>query len=205
LSGIKDVSTGNNIELLPYVISNQSGSLEDSDDPSSFHNSGLDGNAGFGLKYGLTPNLTLDLTVNPDFSQVEADAAQIDVNSTFALFFPERRPFFLEGNDIFDTKIRAVYTRSINDPIVASKLTGKVGKYSVGYIFARDDETPFTVPFEESSEFTSGGKSYSNIIRIKRDLLSDSFIGFLATDRRLSGKKRAKVELTSICAASAST
>ena len=79
------------------------------------------------LTYGLTSNLTLDGTVNPDFSQVEADAGQIAVNERFALFLPERRPFFLEGTDVFNMPKRLVYTRSIVNPVGAAKISGKIG------------------------------------------------------------------------------
>jgi hypothetical protein len=137
------------------------------------------------MKYGVTSNLTLDFTYNPDFSQIESDAAQIDLNNTFALFFPERRPFFLEGADMFNTKVNTVYTRSINDPIAAAKLTGKMDKTTVGFISAKDDVSPYTVPFEESSGVTTGDESYSNILRLKRDVLDDSYVGALVTDRRV--------------------
>jgi hypothetical protein len=187
MTGLQGVNKGRNIELLPYVIGSQYGGMEDPDIQSShFNNDNPNGDAGFGLKYGLTPNLTLDFTYNPDFSQIESDAAQIDVNTTFALSYPERRPFFLEGRDIFSTDINAVYTRSINDPIAAAKLTGKSGKYTIGYIFAQDDNSPLIVPFDDWSEGAAGGKSVSNIFRVKRDLLSDSFLGLMFTDRRLT-------------------
>lgn len=188
ISGFEGINNGKNIELLPYVIASQSGGIEDHDNPySSFKNEDAAGDAGFGLKYGITPNFVTDFTYNPDFSQIEADAAQIDVNNTFALFYPERRPFFLEGSDIFNTDITAVYTRSINDPVLAAKLTGKSGKTTVGYIMAKDNTTPYTVPFEEQSQLTVGGESYSNVLRIKRDVLNDSYLGALVTDRRAAG------------------
>ena len=81
------------------------------------------GTSGSGVTYDISSELSAEATINPDFSQVETDAAQIDVNSTFALFYPEKRPFFQEGSDLFNTYFNAVYTRSINDPIVAGKLT----------------------------------------------------------------------------------
>ncbi|MCC7430855.1 carbohydrate binding family 9 domain-containing protein [bacterium] len=188
VKNIEKIEIGKNIEILPYVIGTQTGSLEDTDDASSkFKNEKIKGNAGLDVKYGLTPNLTLDATVNPDFSQVEADAAQVNVNTTFALFFPERRPFFLEGANIFQTMSRIVYTRSLNDPSVATKLTGKIGKYSVGYIFAKDEKTPFFLPFEEESQSVETNEvSYSNIFRVKRDLFEDSFFGLIVTDRRFN-------------------
>jgi hypothetical protein len=185
INGIDGVNQGKNLELLPYVIGGQYGEMDDTEDANSaFTKDPARSDAGLGLKYGITPNYTMDFTYNPDFSQIESDAAQIDVNTTFALFFPERRPFFLEGADIFDTEINTVYTRTINDPIMAGKITGKSGKTTVGYMLARDDLTPYIVPFEESSQYAVDGRSYSNIFRVKRDFLEDSFYGLIATDRR---------------------
>jgi len=184
--GIEGVNRGRNLEFLPYAIATQSGTLKDCDNPDlGLSNGDPRGEAGLGVKYGVTPNLTLDFTYNPDFSQVESDAAQIDVNTTFALFFPEKRPFFLEGNEIFNTQ-NLIYTRSVNDPKFAAKLTGKVGKLTLGYVLARDEASPFLVPFEDNSEITVGGSSVSNMLRLKRDILSDSYVGLVATDRRLS-------------------
>lgn len=83
---------------------------------------------GVSVKYGLTPTVTLDLTLNPDFAQVEADQTVVTANQRFPIFFEEKRPFFLEGIEIFRTPIQAVHTRAIVDPDVAAKLTGKRGR-----------------------------------------------------------------------------
>ena len=87
-------------------------------------------------RVGITQNLVLDATFNPDFSQVETDANQITVNERFALYFPEKRPFFLEGTEIFRTPRNLVHTRQIADPIGGAKLTGKLGSFNVGYLGA---------------------------------------------------------------------
>ena len=83
--------------------------------------------------------MTLDGTFNPDFSQVEADAGQVQINERFALFYPEARPFFLEGTEIFGMPKQIVYTRTIQNPIAGGKLTGKIGGLSVGYLGAIDE------------------------------------------------------------------
>ena len=185
MSGIEGINTGRNLELLPYIIGSQFGALEDGDNPqSAFSNEPAEFDVGISAKYGLTPNLTLDATINPDFSQVESDAAQISLNTPFALFLDERRPFFLEGSDIFRSEINAVYTRSINDPNGAGKLTGKAGKNTAGYIIAQDAAASIIVPFEDNSNLVLAGESWSNIARYKRDFWSDSFVGLMATDRR---------------------
>jgi len=188
-NGLENIESNNNLEFFPEAITTQSGQLADDEDPSSgFLRSPWDGALSLGVKYGITSDLTADLALNPDFSQVEADPAQIDVNSTFSLYFQERRPFFMEGSDLFNTYLNTVYTRSINNPSVATKLTGRLNKVSIAYIGARDEQSPVILPFEEQST-TIGEerhlKSYSNIIRLKRPFNQDSFVGALVTDRRL--------------------
>ena len=187
LKGMENIRGGNNVEILPYLLGSRAYYLADDDDPNSdFLSDPVKGEIGMSLKYGITSNLTADVTVNPDFSQVESDAGRIDVNTSFALFYPEKRPFFLEGKSIFNTPINVVYTRAINDPLFATKLTGKVGNFDIGYMLAYDEQTPFIVPMEESSTFLSSDrKSLSNLIRIKHSLEDDSYIGFIYTDREV--------------------
>jgi hypothetical protein len=131
--------------------------------------------------------LTAEATINPDFSQVESDAAQIDVNTTFALNYPERRPFFQEGSDLFNTYFNAVYTRSIYDPLVAGKVTWRKGSNSAAFLSAKDDNSVIIIPFEESSRYVAGGVSFSNILRARHDLGEQSHLGLIATDRRFKG------------------
>jgi hypothetical protein len=184
MGGIEGVNQGRNLEILPYVLASQEGNLQGSDNADvAWDNSDADGDGGVGLKYGVTPNHTLDATYNPDFSQIESDATQIDANRTFALFYPEKRPFFLEGADMFSSLVDAVYTRSINDPLLAGKFTGKQGKNTIAIMSAKDEVSPYVVPFEEQSMGAQGGDTYSTIVRYKRDILTESFIGLMATDR----------------------
>ncbi|RKX21530.1 MAG: hypothetical protein DRP35_04075, partial [Candidatus Zixiibacteriota bacterium] len=131
-------------------------------------------------------NSSLEFSYNPDFSQVESDADQVDVNSTFGLYFSERRPFFQEGSDLFNTNINAVYTRSINDPQVAVKFTGQFNRTSIAYLFARDENSPLVIPLEEQSIQALIGKSISNVVRIRQAVLRNSYFGLMFTDRRQS-------------------
>src|SRR5437763_3804613 len=128
---------------------------------------------GVNVRWGVTQNLSAAGTVNPDFSQVEADVGQVTVNQRFALFFPEKRPFFLEGLEQFDTPNALIYTRQINSPIVGAKLTGKIGPLAVAYIGAIDDD--------------GGGLSSRspifNLLRLRRDLGANSTLGIAYTDR----------------------
>jgi Domain of unknown function (DUF5916) len=188
LKGIKNVKRGTDIQILPYLLGTQNSSLDDQYNPDSkFTYHGLEGAVGFGAKYGLSSTLTLDATVNPDFSQVEADAPQININSPFALFYPEKRPFFLEGIDEFSAPINVAYTRSINNPIAAVKLTGKAKKLNIGFISAYDEDTPFIVPLTFRSFFLASNKnSLSNILRLKYDAGGEDYIGAIISDREES-------------------
>lgn len=186
LEGVQNVRSGGNLEILPSVTGAQSSALRDMGNPDSgFDHNRIDAEPSLDIKYGITSDLTADFSINPDFSQIEADVAQIDINSTFALFFPERRPFFQEGSDLFNTDVQTVYTRSINDPIAASKMTGRFGATNVAYIGARDNTSPLLMPFEERSELLSVGKSFSNIVRVMHNFENNSYVGGLVTDRRL--------------------
>ena len=116
IEGMIDLSTSRNIEILPTFTTIQYGEL-DTTQPI-FTNQNPDPDAGVNLKYGLTSNLTADFTVNPDFSQIESDRPQIDVNQRYPLFFSELRPFFVEGSEIFNVTAPGtlVHTRTMVDP-----------------------------------------------------------------------------------------
>ncbi len=188
IEGIQGIEAANNLELLPYAMAAQTGSMGDVEDPASEFTSGpIKGRVGIGLKYAPSSDLVLGAVVNPDFSQIESDAAQISVNNTFSIFYPEKRPFFLEGADLFGTLASAFYSRMINNPLGASKLTQKSGSFSLAYLVAYDRESPFIVPGEEGSDFVgTSEKSLSNVVRAKYDFGSESFIGGLFTSRNFS-------------------
>ncbi len=143
-------------------------------------------------KYGITPSLILDATYNPDFSQVEADAGQVDVNLRHDLYFPEKRPFFLEGSENFnlaatsvDDFLRsAVHTRNIVDPRAGVKLTGKVARRdNIATIFAADESPVIVTPYQ-----TGGESAYFFIARYRHALSQDSYLGLLFTDREHEGR-----------------
>lgn len=185
LTGIRGVRPGGSLEILPSVVGSQAGSYQG---PSQgFVNNRVRGDAGVSARYSFANGLTAEATVNPDFSQVESDAGQVDVNSTFALFFPEQRTFFQEGSDLFGTRVNAVYTRSINNPLAAGKLIGRMGRTTVAYLGARDEDSPLLLPFEERSVSGLTGGSVSNVLRVRRTFGRNSSIGALLTDRRLDG------------------
>ena len=180
LEWLTDLSTSRNLEILPTVTAVQAGSLDAQ--TGSFAEGRPDGEAGFGVKYGVTPELTADFTFNPDFSQIESDRPQIETNQRFALFFPEQRPFFLEGQEIFSTAtpINLVHTRTIVDPRYGGKLTGKLGSTSVGVVVANDEapgrlDDPLDPAFGQNTQFFLG--------RARYDLYPQSYLGAVVTAR----------------------
>ena len=170
LLALRDLDPGLFLEINPVVTGSLNGALDDNDE---FLRADPTGDFGVNVTYGLTSNLTLDGTVNPDFSQVEADAGQIAVNERFALFFQEKRPFFLEGTEIFGLPRQLVFTRTIVDPMTGAKLTGKVGGANLGYLGAVD-------------EVGDGGDTYVNLVRLRQDLGAASTVGAIYTDRTRS-------------------
>lgn len=184
LKGLSNIDSGSGLELLPSIVAHQAGGI---DENGIFQNEDPKAELGLGIKYDFTSEISAGVTINPDFSQVESDAAQIDVNTTFALFYPERRPFFHQGRDIFETDFNAIYTRSINDPSAAGKLLMRKGKNSLAFLSALDEHSIVILPFEEESRYVANGKSWSNLLRFRRDLGEGSHMGIVATDRRFDG------------------
>ena len=173
LAGLRGLEPRRLVEVNPVLTGKRTGQRT----AGEFVRDDFEPAFGVNGRYGLTRNLVLDATFNPDFSQVEADADQVVVNERFALFFPEKRPFFLEGTEVFSTPQRLVYTRAVVDPVGGAKLTGKVGAFQVGYLGAVD-ESPVT--------FDLGGEeALFNLVRVRRDVGTGSNVGALYTDRTL--------------------
>lgn len=185
LEGISGVDAGGGLELLPAIVASRAGELRDPGDPTSFESGSPTADFGASARYEVARGWVLEGTYNPDYSQVESDAAEVDVNTTFAIGYPERRPFFQEGSDLYRTQLDVFNTRSINAPQVAMKLTGRSGRTSVGYVGARDEITPYVLPFEERSGVVQAGGSVTNVLRVQRSLYDDSYVGLLLADRRL--------------------
>ena len=117
---LKDIVINKRLEFLPYFSSNVSGERDNTDENLSYGKPNV--GIGLGVNMDLNKNTSLEVTINPDFSQVEADVTQIDVNSSFSLLYPERRPFFNRGADLVNFTDGAFYSRSIAEPIIASKI-----------------------------------------------------------------------------------
>lgn len=139
---------------------------------------------GITARWGFTPNLALSGTINPDFSNIEADILQLDINNQFAIWYPEKRPFFLEGADFFSTPFSLVHTRTLADPDWGVKVTGKEGANAIGFFTVQDHLTNFLFPGAEGSDSESLSKrSTGSALRYRRDIGKSSNLGVIVTDR----------------------
>jgi hypothetical protein len=196
LSGLDGLSTERTLELIPSLTLSETGRRTTAYppaqpsplDPGRFVNAPVGFDPGLTLKYTLTPTVTLNFTANPDFAQVEADAPVVTANQRFPIFYAEKRPFFLEGIEIFNTLSTVVHTRTIVDPDYAAKLTGKVGKWTFGLLGASDN-APGNYSDDERADPTLlpsierylDKNSTVGVLRLKRDVGSESNLGLFAT------------------------
>jgi hypothetical protein len=224
VTGLEGLSTERTIEIIPSLTISEEGrrvptllsaqrTIAEAQgratgaDPGRFLNKPLGFDLGVSAKVGISPTMTLDFTYNPDFAQVEADATVVTANQRFPIFFEEKRPFFLEGKEIFETLLSAVHTRSIVDPDYAFKFTGKRGRNTFGVLFASDN-APGNLG-DDDRDFVRATNDLSNIndpdlrssltdrrdsilkfldknatvgvVRLKRDVGKEGHIGFLGT------------------------
>ncbi|MFW6160879.1 MAG: DUF5916 domain-containing protein, partial [Acidobacteriota bacterium] len=172
----EEVERGKNFELMPVATS-----LKKKDQKADLQ-------PGMNFKWGISSDMTLDMAVNPDFSQIEADAPQIDVNQRFALYYPEKRPFFLEGMEIFRfPEIEMVYTRRIIEPLAGAKLTGKTGRFTYGLLSAYDTSPTESIWHVHNGEGHGSDNALFNILRVKADIFSESYVGFCLADKEIDG------------------
>jgi len=209
ITGLDDIKFERTLEVVPSVTLSQSshrarvfftgpvgtpnlGGLAG----ERFVNNPIREDLGVTLKYTISPNITLDATYNPDYAEIEADAPVITANQRFPIFFQEKRPFFLEGADVFSTPIAIYYSRNIVDPDFAAKLTGKIGKTSFGFLAASDkapgnygeDDLNNVNQIPRIQEFI-GKNANSAILRVKRDIGKDNNIGFFSSYRTFPEQK----------------
>ena len=182
VEGLTGLSMSRNIEILPTFTAIQFGSIDAATGDFATADPAPEGGVNF--KYGVTSNLTADFTLNPDFSQIESDQPQIELNQRFALFYPELRPFFLEGAEIFDIPgpVDAVHTRTIVDPFYGAKLTGKVGRTTLGLLYA-NDQAPGNVDDAVDPAFGQAAQTF--VGRMRYDLYAESHVGAIVTSREL--------------------
>jgi hypothetical protein len=206
LTGLEGISLERTIELIPSLTVSQNSrfvrsfeALDRAIDPGRIVNEPFRFDAGLTAKFIPSSAVTVDLAINPDFAQVEADQLVVTANQRFPIFFSEKRPFFLEGIDIFQTPITAVHTRSIVDPDVAVKTTGKVGRNTFGLMVASDNG-PGNLSADDRGALNScidlrsvnpgtvcnnerfvDKNAYVGVLRLKRDVGKENSLGMLAT------------------------
>ena len=227
ITGLNDIKYERTLEVVPSVTLSQTGvrkrTLSNASfntfgsfdpvlnpiglrDPGRWVNDPIKQDIGVTLKYTLSPNVTLDAAINPDFAEIEADAPVVTANQRFPIFFEEKRPFFLEGKEIFDSPLQPFYSRTIVDPDVAAKLSGKTGRNSFGFLVASDN-APGNYSQDERGELNAcqtlrqtdidsgdpprqcsieeflGKNAYFGVVRFKHDVGKENNIGFFATAR----------------------
>jgi Domain of unknown function (DUF5916)/Carbohydrate family 9 binding domain-like len=182
IDGFAAAEPGRGLEVVPALTATRTDERDES--TGELVEGDTETEVGVNVRWGVTPDLVANLAINPDFSQVEADIAQLDVNNQFALFFPETRPFFLEGADLFVTPIDAVFTRTVADPDVGVKLTGTSNRNTFGVFAAEDAVTNLLFPGPLSSSSDSLEQSNDAFVgRYRRDFGANSTVGALVTTR----------------------
>ncbi|GHA82821.1 carbohydrate binding family 9 domain-containing protein [Cognatilysobacter bugurensis] len=178
--GFAGIRQGRGLEITPTLTVAHAQS-RDGDD---WRGEGTQIEPGVDVAWTPSPNLTLSATLNPDFSQVESDSAQLDLNTSFALFFPEKRPFFLEAADTFSTPLQVLYTRQIADPDVGVRVTGRLGSSAYGAVLARDAITQLLIPGALGSRFQLLDQaSDAAFARYRHDFDGQASLGAVATVR----------------------
>ncbi len=189
MRGIRNIDSGNNYQIVPYLFAREVDALNPNATGGPAFDTTSEQDIGLDAKFIFNDTWVLDLTLNPDFSQVESDVPQVTVNERFEVQFPERRPFFIENADFFATDSTLVFTRRIVDPEGGIRFTGRSGRYGFGSILINDEAPGKNAPVDSS---LVGEKAEIAIVRGYRDIREQDRIGFLATSRNLgNGYNRA--------------
>jgi hypothetical protein len=174
VEGMTELHRGLVVDVTPEITQRTSGAPLRAPGSAGWNYSAGDPQVGGTVRWGVTNNMTLNATANPDFSQVESDAGQVVFDPRASLYFTEKRPFFLEGSEQFSTPHNLVYTRRIVQPVAAAKLTGKMSGLNIALLSAVDRRT---------ASLSGDDHPVFNIMRLQRDLGGSSRIGATYTDR----------------------
>jgi hypothetical protein len=182
VSGLESVSPGRNIQLIPYGLLASNHFLNQPNPPSPATPPGFvdqfEHRAGLDAKFVAKDALTFDVTLNPDFSQVESDDPQVTVNQRFAVFFPEKRPFFIENAGFFMTPINLFFSRQIADPQFGSRMTGKVGSWTLGALVIDDRQPGLGI---SSGPYNT--RAVDEVLRVTREFGNQSYVGGFFSSR----------------------
>jgi hypothetical protein len=186
LEGIRDISPGRNVQIIPYGTFRSYKAIDPrgADGPEQVTDA-ADPAAGADLKSVFADAMVLDLTLNPDYSQVESDWPQVTVNQRFEVYYPERRPFFIENANYFRTPLNLVFTRRIADPLAGGRLTGRAGPWSIGALIIDDQAPGKLVP---EGDPLHGERAGFAIARVNRDIGEHATLGAIYTHRRFEGR-----------------
>jgi len=185
MSGLENLPHGSHLVVAPFATAQRLDATS-AGPGSPLANGDIKSDAGLDVKWNPLADVAIDATFNPDFSQVESDAAQIGANERFALFYPEKRSFFLEGVDLLSTPFSAVYTRTVNSPSEGLRVTGRTGSTAYTALVTHDRGGGVVIlPGPEGSDLAfQDFRSDVGILRMRHDLGS-SFVSFLATAREI--------------------
>jgi hypothetical protein len=183
MTGLESISPGRNLQLIPYAVFSNSHYLDQPDTGVPAFRGKTDFRPGLDAKAVIHDTLTLDVALNPDFSQVESDDPQVTVNQRFEVVFPEKRPFFLENNSYFTTPENLFFSRRIVDPEFGGRITGKLGNWNLG-VLAIDDRAAGATT--DPSDPNSGDRAAIGVVRVQREF-GKSNVGVLVTDREFAG------------------
>lgn len=184
ITGFKEAKASKNLMLTPTLVANRN-ETRDIFSSSNDWQSENDIDAGLDVRWGINANTLLNVTVNPDFSNVESDAGQLSVNKTFSLFYDEKRQFFVENSEYFSSNFDLVYTRNIADPEYGAKLTGTQGDHSYGAFITNDTQTNIILPGNTGSRLISlQDDSESGAVKYRYDVNDDLSIGLISTLRQ---------------------
>jgi hypothetical protein len=192
VNGLEHVSPGRNIQFIPYGLLASNHFLnQPTNGAAPGYKDVFEHRAGLDVKFVAKDSLTFDVTLNPDFSQVESDDPQVTVNQRFAVFFPEKRPFFIENAGFFMTPVNLFFSRQIMDPQFGARMTGKVGSWTLGALTI-DDQQP-------GRDQTSGGpfdtRAVDGVARVTREFGKQSYIGAFASTRDFASTSNRVVSL----------
>jgi len=179
VDGFDSISPGRNIRLIPYIAGSSAHLLDQPSDLPPLFRTNQDVRVGMDAKLVIHESLTLDATINPDFSQVESDDPQVTVNQRFEVFFPEKRPFFLENASYFQTPEDLFFSRRIGDPLGGVRLTGRIGRWSIGFLAGADRGPGKRV---DPTDPRSGDYAPGGVLRIQRNIGKESTVGMFVSN-----------------------
>ncbi|MBE0361660.1 hypothetical protein PALI_b0663 [Pseudoalteromonas aliena SW19] len=183
ITGFKEIESSSNVQLTPTLTTLRHDTK--SKVPGDWNNGDIDTEVGLDLRWGLTKDAVINATINPDFSQVETDSLELDVNTTFSVYYAEKRPFFLDGASYFKSNLfELLYTRTIAEPTIGAKLTGKTGDHSYALMLADDDNSNILLPSNQNSSVAAlNDKTNAAAARYQFDMGENGTIGISSTHR----------------------